>query len=613
MVFINKAGARMLLKKLFLISITFSIISQEILAVRPEDLEQLRKNKTCIRGDLSESVLEDSDLEGGVKIRGTSLRGTDLRACGVPDHLDVYDSDFRDAKWAEGQFEALCKKYPCFGVTGRIRSLSVGGRIINVEHMEAYRARLEESQPAENAFTMAYLLDMGDGAQQQEARSLYAKAYELGNKEAANNLGFMSEVGVGGDRSVSNAMVFYQKALPHPVAQMNLTRLMATELGLREEAFSLGKLYEKYGGRDELKSDLRLSHKWYKQAATLGSVEAIRKMLVLSNSSQDWVKKLSKVGLAEHLYVQAQDFLMGKGLSEGYQNTEQSMALLRKAAEADEAKAAFELSAYLKEGKLIARNHEESLTFLKKAVQFGHSQAMINLAGYYQRGYYVNGQLLLKQNREKSLLLYQCALEKSAILPEKEQGTIYRQVARTLGYAYEVGYGVNKDREKALEFYRFTIKAASKSLTSLLGLSRILKAQGKFADSFKYLQEAQAIQEGDMRVLYMMGQHHEKKWNKNLKFMKARDYYEKAAELGHISAKIKLNLWDRRKGRRGDNASHFEEKLIQDIEGLSLKVRAAFEKSLERVSQELKADHRIVDTSGTVLYKYLMIMNQPKK
>ncbi len=599
----------MLFKRLSLVGIMLSIsiftFSSEGLAVRLGDLEKLRDTNVCIRGDLSESVLGASDLKDGVNIKGTSLRGADLRECGVPDDLEAYDADFKDVRWAEGQFESLCAKYPCFGVKGRIGSLAVGTELIRVENIfPGFREDLGERETGIEMFTSAYDLEMGDGAEQRKARRFYGQAYELGNKEAANNLGFMNEAGVGGERNIARAMAFYQKALPHPVAQMNLTRLMATELGLREEALTLGKLYEQDGEREELKCDRLLYEKWYRQAATLGSLEAIRKVISFPNPAPEWVEKLSEADLGYHLYAQSQDFLEGKGITEGiaegYQNTEQSMKLLQRSAKAGYVQAAFELSAYLKEGILLARNHEYSLTFLKRAVQLGHSQGMINLAQLYRRGYYINGSTLLDPNREKALLLYQCALERAILLPEEKQGTIFRQVSRFLGYAYEVGEGVDQDRDKALEIYEITMSTDSKSLTSLLGLSRLLRAKGDFAHSFKYLQEAQEVKEDDLRVLYMMGQHHEKGWGTDIKLQEARIFYEKASALGHLSAKIKLSLWDRKRGVAHDL---FEDRVIKTIGELPLSIHTAFTKSLQRVSQELKENYRIINSQGEVLHK----------
>lgn len=95
----------------------------------------------------------------------------------------------------------------------------------------------------------------------------------------------------------------------------------------------------------------------------------------------------------------------------------------------------------------IQKDISKGIAYLTKAAEAGYAAAQVNLGRAY-----MNPQYGLKRDLDKGLKYFMAAAEKN-----NGDAMLY------MGYNYEVGRGVKKDKEKALEWYDKAVKAGNKA------------------------------------------------------------------------------------------------------------------------------------------------------
>lgn len=185
---------------------------------------------------------------------------------------------------------------------------------------------------------------------------------------------------------------------------------------------------------------------------------------------------------------------------------------------------------------------EEGLAMLEKAVESKHAYAMNYLGTIYEDGKYgVTPELSRAEAlyRESFELEYAKAAFNLANLLFKqgkpsdaihflELGSEMKELncVSYLAYCYDVGQGVEKNPEKALELYLQTAQLGHTSGMSNTGL--ILLDAGRAKEGFEWLQRAGTT--GFTPALYWLGHCHENGNGTEKNLVTALEYYRKAAE-----------------------------------------------------------------------------------
>jgi TPR repeat protein len=289
----------------------------------------------------------------------------------------------------------------------------------------------------------------------------------------------------------------------------------AADNGHEEAMYLLGLLYWKGFG---VPQDVDESMKWLKRASNNGSYYA-----------QEELKKIEKTGLPQvDEYKNGYDAFQLKKYKE-------AVSWFNKAAAKGNMEAMFNLGMIyqLGAGTEIPANEKEAVGWYQKAADKGHVNSMNNL-----------GQLYLS---EEGIQDFKLALQWFTKGADKgHSGCMYN-----VGVMYANGLGVNPQMEEAYKWFK---KAADKGLDEAkeavkrIEKEGILSAEVKNGDAALNKMEYEAamgwyqkgVDKGYTEAMYKMGLLYQKRH----KSTEAKEWFKKAAALGHFKAKEALDDLD---------------------------------------------------------------------
>jgi TPR repeat protein len=156
------------------------------------------------------------------------------------------------------------------------------------------------------------------------ALKLFEAAAQKGNREAQHTLGFMYRDGRGTKRNDAKALAWYRRA---------------AEQGYAPAEYNLGLMYAQGEGA---KRDPPAAEKWFRQAADHGSVEA--------------QVKLAEIAIADQKY-------------------EEAFLWFSKAADQDNADAAFNVGSLYYVGRGVAKDEAKATEYYRRAARLGMPEA----------------------------------------------------------------------------------------------------------------------------------------------------------------------------------------------------------------------------------------------
>ena len=276
-----------------------------------------------------------------------------------------------------------------------------------------------ESRAAEREMYRMLRFGIGTEPNLVLARQYARQAAEKGDNPAQFGLADMLEEGLGGPRSITEAMHWHHQAAVDGYinSQVNLALLQlktgqavdaaywlekAAEAGDRDAQYNLAELYLE--GRGVNQKDVPLAAKWFEKAAEKGDVEAQHNLGSLYSG--------------------------GKGL---YRNAKKATYWFHRAALSGRPGSMVAYASLLEKGELADKNLEEAAQWFTKASDLGVPAGMYNLGRLYRDGRGV------KRDYAKALALFTWAAIDGHMKPATE----------ALAQMYERGQGVPRDAERA--------------------------------------------------------------------------------------------------------------------------------------------------------------------
>lgn len=297
------------------------------------------------------------------------------------------------------------------------------------------------------------------GGDYTKAVQLFRKAWDLGDRNAAHNLGVCYEYGQGVTQDKSFALLCYEKAaqLGHEDAGKKAARLRgeilnsngvqryneknfskatelfqkACELGNKDATRNLGVCFEYGNGVDQ---DKNVALKYYEKAVELGNEDARKDVLRLLDEFENEARN-REIDLFQLLSA---DELCAKGVEcANAGNYEKAVKLYQKAAEQNCVDAMFNLGHAYKDGQGVPQNLEKSFEYFLAAAKLGDSDAQTWIGAFYLSGIFV------EKDYQTAVFWYQKAARQNNM-----------HAFKNLGKCYENGWGVTKDNMVALDYYQ---------------------------------------------------------------------------------------------------------------------------------------------------------------
>ena len=318
----------------------------------------------------------------------------------------------------------------------------------------------------------------GDDGDYESAVEWYQRGAELGDDISMLALGIGYEEGIGVEKDWRKALEWYRKVYEKngewkERAEVQIEKINA-ENGDDFAMLSLGGRYERGDGVEE---DLDQAYKWYRKAYEIkgecAGKAACNIGILFENdgdyeSAAEWYRRGAELGDDESMLNTGICYGTGQGVEE---DPSKAVEWYRKAYEIKgecAGKAACNI------GILFGNDgdYESAVEWYRRGAELGNDQAMINLGTCYEDG---NG---VKEDRSKALEWYRKVYEikgKWAGRAANNIGSLfdddeayvnaaewYRRGAElgddgsmlNTGFCYGAGQGVEKDRSKALEWYR---------------------------------------------------------------------------------------------------------------------------------------------------------------
>lgn len=134
---------------------------------------------------------------------------------------------------------------------------------------------------------------------------------------------------------------------------------------------------------------------------------------------------------------------------------------------------------------------------------------------------------------QRALNLYEAGRHKEALEQYRalaERGSVESQVF--VGWMYQRGLGAAKDREEARRWYKKAAEA--KSAEALFYLGKLHLTDNQYADALRYFEDA--AKQKYSPAIYRLGRMYELGRGVAVDERKADEYFEQAAQRGHLFA-----------------------------------------------------------------------------
>ena len=317
----------------------------------------------------------------------------------------------------------------------------------------------------EAQFSLAYSYDVGRGTTRDYVKAVewYKKAANSGHTIAMNNLGLKYLNGLGVEQDYQKAFMWFEKAASKDYYGAYSNVAYCYEFG-RYVAKDYTKAYENYKIAAEHGDDYSMNK--------LGYFYEQGKGIVVNNElSFKWFLASAKNGNKDSQFKAARFYELGKGVSKDYKQAnywyekavsqghalamnnlgynyqygygvetdlKRAFELFEKSAMQNDKYGCTNLAHMYDSGKYVKQDYVTAYKWYLKGAELGHESAM-NMLGQYN---------LHGRGRDKD---YVTAVKwyKKAIETNPNLSSAYCN----LGYCYEFGFGIEKDLNKALEFY----------------------------------------------------------------------------------------------------------------------------------------------------------------
>lgn len=329
---------------------------------------------------------------------------------------------------------------------GEIEALALGNRYFNeknyAEAVKYYRKAAELG----NAYaqtTLGWMYDQAKGVRRNyaEAAKWYRKAAEQGNNVAQNNLGTLYYNGQGVKRNYSEALKWFRKAADHGIAA------------------AYGWLGDMYYNGQGVKKNYGESAKWYRKAAEQGYAYAQNELGVLYYNGQGvkrnygealkWFRKAADQGNEASYGWLGSMYYEGQGVKKDYS---EAAKWFRKGAERGDEGSQFYLGWMYEDGTYVGKDDAEAAKWYRKAAAQGNKEAKEKLQ--YLDEYLNNPESIRAYEQGYQYYISNNNYEEALKLFKKAAALGNHQAEYMLGWMFERGIAVTKDRAEALKWYR---------------------------------------------------------------------------------------------------------------------------------------------------------------
>ncbi len=306
-----------------------------------------------------------------------------------------------------------------------------------------------------------YLSLASSDAQMQQARDIYQRFAEKGDKEAQLKLAFMHEKGLGGKVDIQTAFTWYNTSAEQgqPIAQ-----------------YLLGRLYQI--GQLNGTPDYALAKQWYSRSQSSYSPSAVALGFIYDTVDDNYKQAKTSYDIASQLHDSVGQYNLGLIYEEGkgeVVDDEKAKLLYQQAADQGNTHAMVQLAGLYFNGKGVTGDPQLALELYKKAADKGDRDAS------YQLGLLSEAGVATKIDFGRALIYY----EESAKLGS-QQGML--AAARM----YQFGIGVPKNKKQAAMYYEMLARLgnafAQFQLAGLYDSKDI--SEEKSGEAKKWLQEA---------------------------------------------------------------------------------------------------------------------------
>lgn len=311
----------------------------------------------------------------------------------------------------------------------------------------------------------------------KEALKWYMRAAEKGSAFSQYIVGFKYQIGEGVYKDEKQAVRWYMKA-----ANNNHV----------DAQYNLALCYDNGIG---INKDKKIAIYWYIKSAEQGCIEAQNKLGIYYFNGEEVEKDLSI----------AFDYF-------------------KKAAEKGNAESEFYMGTFYFKGLYVNQDKMKAIEWYQKAADHGDSRAESVMAFLYYEGQ------LVKRNYTKSYNLFLHAAKQKNIT-----------AIRNLGVFYEKGIYVDKNYNEAEKYYKEAIKYGDESAKEYLkNLYLRIKEEKISVDTNLIKEYEEKARNGDIEAQYKLGSCYENGEGVDKDFIKAADWYRKAAKQNHKQARISL-------------------------------------------------------------------------
>ena len=321
-----------------------------------------------------------------------------------------------------------------------------------------------EAGVADACFPLARIYEKGDGVERNPLTAVgwYRKGSEMGDADCTCNLGFCYYKGNGVEKDIDKAKeLFLEHSDYNSMVQRNL-----------------GIIFHE--GTPTCEPDEEKAVYWLTRAANNGSVSAmlnLGEILRKKNreTAMDWYEKAAKSGNKKGAYQYA-FFLYKYGPKEKW---ELSFKWMKKAAEGGHVAAQFMLGLFYKCEVGTPIDYVKAFYWFNLAAENGYEQAFSHIGRFYRDG------RVVAKNYETALNWFEKAI------PSKDKN-VRSEALFDYGYMYLEGYGVKKNKNKAIDYLK-----QSKELGCLNAIKK-LEELGNPDKSLKTSNRSSIIDHGDI-------------------------------------------------------------------------------------------------------------------
>ena len=386
--------------------------------------------------------------------------------------------------------------------------------------------KLAESNVPEAQYKLARIYDVGlfnVNRNREKAFEWYLKAAENNFAEAQYEIGLMYEEGKEVEENLDRAILWYKRAIDNgsSFAKYQLARLYEEGKGIEKNVKKAARLYNEIHLHE---AQARLRHLMSEHSHTPGFLEALKvtnsELIDMNNVDSNSIRRTSLSAFlnARQKPENKQIFVKDYHSQEMYDAHQRGNLLYT--VNSNDLNTEQIYDGRISSNKLERTIHRSSLSPEQMADYY------TTLANLYRSGFVHPSYALLGEQDVLAVMFYKQAVK----IPGGSDGT----AEYWLGLMHEEGRGVEKDMEKAIEWYQKSIELSNETnrferSRNIHPLYSIGTAEALYRLARIY--EKRIIEDKDNKVIHLENYQKQKQ---------LVSYYEKAAQLGLAAAQYRL-------------------------------------------------------------------------